>query len=130
MSDDFVVEPILRRKIGDLAGGSFYSSFWRRELEGVFRGDESVKESEARCLSIPAADTGKDLCFNNREMLSRFALVPLHAQAEFLRFIRQTLALNGVKEGQFDIEWSKKKTRVLQVKVKSEYDGPLDIFLL
>lgn len=129
MPSNFVFASILRGKLGDLTGRSTFSVSWRRELEGVFRGENGGNETETRHLVVPAADTGSELRFNDREMLSRFALVPIPAQSEFLRFLRRMMAMYGVREAQLEIEWSKKKTRVLQIKIGGEYDGPLDLFL-
>ncbi len=75
---------------------------------------------------IPAADTKSDLFFDDLEMLSRFANMPLPDQEAFLIAIRETMKLHEVEEIHMEIKWSETETKTLFIK---ECNGTLDIYV-
>jgi hypothetical protein len=76
---------------------------------------------------IPAADTGTEVFFNSRELLSRFANLPLPSQTSLLSSIRQIMLYEGVKEIQLTVRWSGQKTRLVRIKTPTNIGDQLNI---
>lgn len=79
---------------------------------------------------IPAADVKTELFFNNRELLSRFANLPLRSQEVFLQGVRALMEREGVNEIRLSIEWSTSKIRTLRIKAPTKLHEQLDIDLI
>lgn len=76
-------------------------------LSGV-RGDGEFR--------VPAADTGHELFFNNRELLTRFTSMPKPLQEMFLHAVRFAMAKEEVDTLNLTIAWSSQRTRVIKIR--------------
>jgi hypothetical protein len=79
---------------------------------------------------IPAADVKTEIFFNNRELLSRFANLPLRGQEVFLQGVRKLMEREDVKEIHLSIEWSSTKIRTLRITAPTQIHDQLDIDLI
>jgi len=75
---------------------------------------------------IPSADRGVEVFFNNRELLCRFAAMPLPSQWEFLQAVRAATEKEHVEVVYLDVAWSEKKTRKIKITLHKP-DGHMDI---
>lgn len=79
---------------------------------------------------IPAADVKTELFFDHRELLSRFANIPLPTQEDFLRAVRATMERNNVTVLRLSVQWSANKIRMLKFEAPTGLNEQLDIDLI
>ncbi|HEY4483169.1 MAG TPA: hypothetical protein VI953_03290 [Candidatus Paceibacterota bacterium] len=60
---------------------------------------------------IPAADNGKDLFFNNRELLVRWATMSTNIQEGLLYLIREAMISADTREVRIEVLWAGEKTK-------------------
>lgn len=121
-----IVETNLEGELGDL---SIYcgsrEDLLRLSVRDAFLG-KPVGGGEFR---IPAADTGKEIFFNNREMLSRFASMSKIAQEVFIQSVRRAMLVNNVVEISLTVPWSDAgKTKVIKIRELNS-EGYLNIYI-
>lgn len=81
--------------------------------EGVVKGFQDCDHSFYR---IPSADTGKDIFFDDLEVLARFVGMPTPLQRAFLLGIRQSMMEARVDILHLTIQWSETETKTLKIK--------------
>lgn len=124
-----VMKPRLAGKLVDLIPYVRESEAWRIRESGVigqaFRDVGGDKE-----FRIPAADTGKEVFFNNIEMLKRFSKIPLPTQTALLQAIRAAMDIAQIDEMELEIPWSNstKLVRVTRFGAGSD-QGYLNIYV-
>ncbi|OGM98478.1 MAG: hypothetical protein A2915_00760 [Candidatus Yanofskybacteria bacterium RIFCSPLOWO2_01_FULL_41_34] len=110
-------------------------------LKDLFEGYESPdgwrEQNMARAFSgeksnppyrIPSVDTGTELFFDNLEVFSRFAHMPLPDQEVFCQRVRAKITEAGVERLHLTVQWSEKETKVLKIKLCAG-GHHLDIYL-
>lgn len=75
---------------------------------------------------IPAADTGTEIFFDNLELLSRYANMPLPTQETFCRTVRTAIERAGTESLFLTVKWSDTETKVLRIRLVGHHH--LDIF--
>ena len=90
------------------------------------------KPTGVAIFTVPGAlGTYREVFFDNREMLARFASLSLDSQREFLRCVCYILKEQDVEETHLTVRWSEQKTRVLRIRSRGlNFNGSIDIFLL
>ncbi len=94
---------------------------------GVADGFAGKQKSNNPPYRIPAADTGTEIFFDNLEVLSRFANMPLPEQEAFCETIRKALKEAGVDTLRLIVQWSETETKVLNITFQVNHY--LDIYL-
>ena len=82
---------------------------------------------------IPAADNFKELSFNNRELLVRWATMPFQTQGGLLYLIREALLATGTHEIHIEVLWAGEKKKILKCSTQfgcSPHDSNMDIDLI
>ena len=116
--------PFVRCDMGEVFLSCPPADRWKvAEARGALAGESKGIKPPFR---IPAADTKKDLFFDDLELLSRFANMPLPDQEAFLVGVRALMSNYEVEEIHLEIEWSSRERKIVKIKSNS---GILDIFL-
>ncbi len=98
----------------------FFEQYWSklpevaetaRGIEVDFRGESKIKPR----FRVPAADTGNDIFFNNRELFCRFASMPTPTQRRFLASLRQAMQEHDVKRVVLTVPWSASNEKRIEV---------------
>src|SRR4051812_14315159 len=76
---------------------------------------------------VPAADTGEELFFNNRELLARFTSMTDPVQETLLIAIRTIMRSEDVRELRLHILWTSTRKRAVSFKALGKLDGPMDV---
>ena len=100
------------------------------DLKGLFEGYESPdgwrEQNMVRAFSgeksnplyrIPSADTGTELFFDNTEVFTRFASMPLPDQELFCQRVRALMKEANIERLHLTVQWSEKETKVLKIKL-------------
>lgn len=116
-------DPHIEGRLNDLFSYGPEHELWRKEeVERVFAGGDNAE------FRVPAADTGRELFFNNREMLSRFTSLCDPDQEAFLVAVRAAMAREKVDTIRLTVKWSTTKERVITIE-KINSDGNLNIYI-
>ncbi|MDO8495995.1 MAG: hypothetical protein Q7S43_00900 [bacterium] len=111
--------------IKDLFGHAPEEAKWHET--GIADGFTGKQKRNNPPYRIPAADTGTEIFFDNLEVLSRFANMPLPEQEAFCKTIRRALREAGVDTLHLTVQWSETETKVL--KITFQVNHHLDIYL-
>jgi len=76
---------------------------------------------------VPAADTGKELFFRERELLARWTSMTRPLQEALLKAIREAMDANGVDRLNLTVPWGAKPRTIYIRKIST--GGCLNIFL-
>lgn len=88
-------------------------------------------ESRDSMFRVPAADTGREIFFNNEELLKRFTSLCRPEQEGFLRAVRAILEKEGVDVISLLVDWTYAgsiETRLISIR-KINADGCLNMYL-
>lgn len=110
-------------ELPDIFNYSDESDAWRHAEVTIRLGGAPNRE-----FHVPAADTGAEIFFNNRELLARFASLCQPDQKAFLNAIRATMEREGVDTLYLKTKWSKVSHRTLKIR-KINTSGSLNIYL-
>lgn len=89
---------------------------------------EALGDSGKDQFRIPAADTGHEVFFDNREVLSRFASMTKPAQEAFLKSVRIAMKEEQTETLHITIQWSKVNKRTIII-TEANAAGALNIYL-
>ena len=94
---------------------------------GVAEGFAGKQKRNNPPYRIPAADTGTEIFFDDIEVLSRFANMPLPEQRSFCEAVRGALKAGNTNILHLTVQWSETETKVLKITFQSNHH--LDIYL-
>ncbi|MBI4118511.1 MAG: hypothetical protein HY455_03185 [Parcubacteria group bacterium] len=114
-------EPALEGGLNDLVP---YAKDELWNMESVCRAFRGTRDTEFR---VPAADTGKELFFRERELLARWTSMTHPLQKALLKAIREAMAAHKVDRLNLRVPWGS-EMRVIYIR-EINSDGCLNIYL-
>lgn len=84
-------------------------------------------EDLSREFRVPAADTGHELFFNNRELLARFTSMTKPDQAAFLSCVRKAMNKHMTTMIHLTVPWTQKGTKVIKI-IQIGREGAVGVF--
>jgi hypothetical protein len=105
-----------------VGSSSDWTRFGLKQLEGI--GAYFSEEQKSECCQIPAADLyDAKLLIGNRELMVRFASMPIAAQAQLLSAIRGSMEKHATKRLRLELRWSISGSNKKVLEVQLENDG-------
>ncbi len=101
-----------------------------KQMAGSVRDAFANKLRGINC-KIPRADNGEPLAFLNRELMSRFTLLDLELQKDFLSFVASVMAEKNVSIVRFpNIQWGLMARRTLKISKRSAFGTSAPFWLM